>query len=214
MDRDGPAAARRSGDDDVATLSLTIAAHRARLGLSLTAASRRSGMSTAHLSRIERGERVPTLTVLLQLARAYGVPLGVLVGEKPSSASSVTVRRAATPTQMAGGTTVEPLGSNDAAALLQAVRATLDPGTSTEPRSHQGEEWIHVEAGAVTLEVEGHRVDLAAGDSAQFDSARGHRVVNASDTSARVLVVSSARPPERHHSPPSGPPTEPPAHAP
>ena len=46
----------------------------------LAALAETTGISVSTLSRLESGQRRPTLELLLPLARAYGVPLDDLVG--------------------------------------------------------------------------------------------------------------------------------------
>src|ERR671928_573173 len=52
---------------------------RQRRGLTLTQLSEETGTSVSTLSRLESGQRRPTLELLLPLARAHQVPLDELV---------------------------------------------------------------------------------------------------------------------------------------
>jgi len=54
---------------------------RKERGLSPEALAERAELAADYLGFIERGENVPTLTVLLKLARAIGVDASVLLGE-------------------------------------------------------------------------------------------------------------------------------------
>ena len=47
----------------------------ARAGLTLEQLAQRAELSTAHLSRLESGERQPSVAALLSLARALGVSM-------------------------------------------------------------------------------------------------------------------------------------------
>lgn len=53
---------------------------RAKRGLTLAALSEETGISKSTLSRLESGQRRPSLELLLPLAAAYRVPLDDLVG--------------------------------------------------------------------------------------------------------------------------------------
>jgi DNA-binding XRE family transcriptional regulator len=72
--RNSPAS--RHGNDEVARL---IGGHLRRLreqhGLSLERLAQRSGVSRAMLGQIELAKSVPTITVLLRIAGAFGVPI-------------------------------------------------------------------------------------------------------------------------------------------
>src|SRR5215468_1325029 len=76
-----------------------------------------AGITTDYLYQIERGLKLPSLMVLMELARVLDVPLSVLLGETPNGSSfsraTVTVRpevaRAFTP--LATFDAVPPPGS-------------------------------------------------------------------------------------------------------
>ena len=53
---------------------------RKRRGLTLTALAAKTGISKSTLSRLESGQRKPSLELLLPLAEAHQVPLDELVG--------------------------------------------------------------------------------------------------------------------------------------
>ena len=53
---------------------------RGRRGLTLEALAERSGVSRAMISKLERGEKNPTLVVAAKLADGLGVTLSQLVG--------------------------------------------------------------------------------------------------------------------------------------
>jgi transcriptional regulator with XRE-family HTH domain len=67
--------------DEIATFARNAATARARLHLSQTQVSSRSGIHVTEVSRIERGLRDPRLSTLIRLARALEVDLaGLLEG--------------------------------------------------------------------------------------------------------------------------------------
>src|SRR3954469_7475696 len=53
---------------------------RERRGLTLTSLAAETGISKSTLSRLETGERKPSLELLLPLSRAFHLPLDELVG--------------------------------------------------------------------------------------------------------------------------------------
>ena len=59
----------------------TLRRFRTSRGLSQEALAERAGLAADYLGFIERGENVPTLVVLLKLARALEVDASELVGE-------------------------------------------------------------------------------------------------------------------------------------
>lgn len=58
---------------------------RAERGWSLADLAAATGMSRSYLSRVERGDRQPTLAVLVGLARAFGITVGELAYLEPTS---------------------------------------------------------------------------------------------------------------------------------
>ena len=57
------------------------------------------------------------------------------------------------------------------------LRSTLihePPGFRSEPMSHEGEEIFYIVSGALTLELDGERMILEAGDTVHFPSTRIH----------------------------------------
>src|SRR6478735_6626876 len=58
----------------------------------LTDLAAETGISISTLSRLESGQRKPTLELLLPLARAYDVPIDELVGAPPTGDPRVHLR--------------------------------------------------------------------------------------------------------------------------
>ena len=58
-------------------------------GLSLADASDEADVSLPYLSEIERGEKLPSLTVLLQIAASYGLTVAELLADVPPFGGAV-----------------------------------------------------------------------------------------------------------------------------
>lgn len=160
---------------------------RRRGGLTLEAAAARAGLSPAHLSRLETGQRQPSLPMLLALARAYGTTVSELLGETAPERDPV-VRAGAVEPADAGGWTYWQTGNPGRA--MQALRLHVPPGPQDGlVRVHPGEEWLYVLKGELrlTLGEDVHR--LAPGDSAHFDSTTPHRIAAASPGGVDLLFV-------------------------
>jgi transcriptional regulator with XRE-family HTH domain len=178
------------GEDDQRIAAL-IRSHRLARKLTLAQLSERSGISVAHLSRLETGGRTPTVRLLLQLARALGVSLGALVGESAQPTPVYISRGASRPTITAGDTALQSL-SDPALGRLQVVELSLAPRRLGEPAAHPGEEWVYVASGAITLDVNGSTSALVAGDAAHFRADIPHTLANPHAEGATVLIVNSA----------------------
>lgn len=168
---------------------------RRSLGLTLSEAAARNGVSVTHLSRLERGERQPSIAVLIKLARAYGLPLGQLVGEDAPGVVHV-VRGDQVPTREGPDGSYATLSGITGVNLLEAIRLEKMPeGSSTAPGArHPGEEWLLVHSGHVRLEVGSEAFDLAPGDAAHFDAQTTHRLRNLGQERALVYIVATSSP--------------------
>jgi transcriptional regulator with XRE-family HTH domain len=176
--------------DDDKRIAALIRSHRLRRHLTLAQLSELSGISVAHLSRLENGQRTPTVRLLLQLARALGVSLGTLVGESPAESTVYVSRSGDRHTIAAGDASLQSL-SDPAMRWLQVVELSLLPGRLGEPAAHAGEEWVYVLDGAIEVDVNGSTSSLAAGDAIHFRADISHALRNPHEEGATVLVVNA-----------------------
>ncbi|MEU4670428.1 cupin domain-containing protein [Amycolatopsis sp. NPDC023774] len=163
-------------------------------GRTLTHLAELTGISVAHLSRFERGERQPSIGSLLQLARTYGISIGKLAADQPDEDYDLV--------RAGHGVAHENSeGRYEVRATLAVVGLEPPPGTKTGAAHHTGEEWRHLRRGAVVLLPGDEEIALKAGDSIQLDSGRTHRPHNTSTRAARVLASTTSA----VHHPVSGP---------
>lgn len=168
-----------------------LARARRDLGWTLVDAANYAEISVAHLSRIEKGSRQPSIGLLIQLARAYQLSLGQLVGEEPHATSHVT-RHDATPTHEGPGGLYTPLSGLVGQHLLEAVRLDLQPHASTsKDAAHAGEEWLYVLVGQISVLQEADTIELVAGDAAHLDAQVPHHLHNSGNQHAQVLLVTA-----------------------
>ncbi len=118
---------------------------RLRRGLTLVDVSTATGISRSTLSRLETGQRRPTLELLLTLSHAYRVPLDDLVAAPEQGDQRVRLKP-----RRVKGRTVVPLTRQPGA--MQAWKIVVPTG-QTEPqlRSHEGSEWLFVLSGRLRL---------------------------------------------------------------
>ncbi len=160
---------------------------RRRASLTLEAAARDAGLSPAHLSRLETGQRQPSLPMLLSLARIYGTTVSELLGETTADREAVTRAGDMEPTS-AGGWTYWQAGSPGRG--MQALRVQVPYGAQGDiVRVHPGEEWLHVLKGRLRLRLGDALHRLAPGDSAHFDSLTPHRIAAEDPDGVELLFV-------------------------
>ena len=168
--------------DVEALVRARLRAVRTGAGLSLDEVARRSNLSASTISRIETGHRTLSLDVLVPLARALAVPLDDLL-DTPTS-DDVVIRpkpakwQGATMWQLSRGTSP-----------FAAVKMRLEP-TRKEPaqKVHPGHDWMFVIEGRVLLLLGERRIEVAAGEAAEFATMTPHAVV-AVGGPAEVLMV-------------------------
>ncbi|WP_433214777.1 helix-turn-helix domain-containing protein [Microtetraspora malaysiensis] len=141
---------------------------RTERGVTLAALSEATGISKSTLSRLETGERRPSLELLLPISQAYQVPLEELVG-----APEVGDPRVRLTPKHVNGNVVLPLTRQPGP--LQAFKMVL-PATRTtpEPCTHEGYEWMYVLSGRLRLILADHDLVLEPGEVAEFDTRLPH----------------------------------------
>ncbi|MGU3436211.1 helix-turn-helix domain-containing protein [Actinomycetes bacterium M1A6_2h] len=128
-----------------------------------------TGISVSTLSRLESGQRKPTLELLLPLARAYGVQIDELVGAPPTGDPRVHLKPVTH-----HGMTMIPLTRRPGG--LQAYKMII-PGTirrEPDPQTHEGYEWLYVLNGKLRLILGDQDMILNSGEAVEFDTRVPH----------------------------------------
>jgi transcriptional regulator with XRE-family HTH domain len=171
-------------DDVLGAIGPRLRALRTQRGATLAQLAAQTGISVSTLSRLESGERRPSLELLLPLARVHDVPLDELVGAPPTGDPRVHLR----PRAAHDGTTVVPLTRRPGG--IQAFKMVYPPRTPPgEPqlKVHEGYDWLYVLAGRMRVLLGAHDVVLGPGEVAEFDTRTPHWIGNPYDEPAEVL---------------------------
>ncbi|WP_369393548.1 helix-turn-helix domain-containing protein [Streptomyces sp. CG1] len=173
--------------DELTAVAPQLRALRRRTGLTLEAAARAAGLSPAHLSRLETGQRQPSLPLLLALARIYGTTVSDLLGETVADRDAIVRAGDMEPTR-AGGWMYFQAGASGRA--MQALRVRVPYGSQGDiVRVHPGEEWVYVLRGRLRLRLGDTAHLLGPGDSAHFDSLTPHRLAAEDHDGVELLFV-------------------------
>ncbi|MDF9811043.1 XRE family transcriptional regulator [Streptomyces sp. SPB162] len=157
---------------------------RAEHGLTLAALSEATGISRSTLSRLESGQRRPSLELLLPLAAAYHVALDELVGAPEVGDPRVRL----TPRPMTNGGTSIALSRTPG--RLQAYKMIIpDRGTEPDLRTHEGYEWLYVLEGRLRLVLAEHDLVLGPGEVAEWDTRLPHWFGSADGRPVEVLSL-------------------------
>ncbi|MFC0623394.1 helix-turn-helix domain-containing protein [Kribbella deserti] len=136
--------------------------------LSLTELSRLTGISKSTLSRLESGQRKPSLELLLPVAVALAVPVDDIV-----TAPRVVDPRVPPESSRTNGRVIVPLSRNQGEP--QAFKLTI-PATEAGSvlRTHTGHEWLYVLSGSLRLVLGDRDLVLGPGEVAEFNTQHPH----------------------------------------
>jgi transcriptional regulator with XRE-family HTH domain len=165
---------------------------REQRGITLTDVAGRTGISKSTLSRLENGQRRPSLELLLPLAQTYQVPLDDLVG-----APEVGDPRIRLKPRRVNGRTVLPLTRKPDG--VQAWKMVIPASQSSpKPRTHDGYEWLYVLAGRMRLILGDQDLVIGVGEVVEFDTQLPHWFGSTGEGPVELLSIFS-RPGERMH---------------
>ena len=141
---------------------------RTQRGVTLTELAAATGISKSTLSRLEAGQRKPSLELLLPIAQAHQVPLDELVGSP-----EVGDPRIRPVPKVRNGRVVVPLTRQPRG--LHAWKVVIPPERGErELRTHEGYEWLYVLAGELRLILADHDIIMQPGEVAEFDTRTPH----------------------------------------
>ncbi len=166
-------------------MGFRLRALRLQRAATLTTLAEATGISVSTLSRLESGQRRPTLELLLPLAQAYQVALDELVGAPETSDPRVRLKPV-----VRGGRTFLPLTRRPGG--LQAykiVMPAVDARICEEPRSHEGYEWLYVLSGRLQLRLGPQLLDLGPSEVVEFDTRTPHLLGNHGRGSTELLAL-------------------------
>ncbi|ADB75660.1 helix-turn-helix domain-containing protein [Geodermatophilus obscurus] len=177
-------------DDETTDAVLTavgprLRALRVRRGRTLAQLSEETGISVSTLSRLESGQRRPTLELLLPLARSHRVPLDELVGAPETGDPRVHPR----PVVHHGVTSLPLTRRPGGVQAFKQVYPPGWPGGEPEQRTHEGYDWVYVLSGRLRLVLAEHDLLLGPGEVAEFDTRTPHWFGNPGPEPAEVLAL-------------------------
>jgi transcriptional regulator with XRE-family HTH domain len=161
--------------------------------VTLTELAAATGISKSTLSRLESGQRKPSLELLLPIAQAHRIPLDELVGSPDIGDPRIRLK----PEKRTGGRIVVPLTRQPRG--VHAWKVVIPPERGDPKlRTHEGYEWLYVLAGELRLLLGGHDVTMGPGEVAEFDTQVPHWFGPAGERPVEILSILS-REGERIH---------------
>jgi len=175
-------------------LGQNIQALRKKKGLSLDELARRSGVSKAMLSQVEKQKTNPTIATLWKIA--YGLDAGFeqLLGGEDTPKDKIDVMRRADAPRLPtpdGGVDIQVCSWLDMVEDLEMYQLHFNAGAElkSEPHFAGTEEVAAVVKGQFKITSGDHEVTIKAGDSARYSADRKHAIVNTSRGKAELFLV-------------------------
>lgn len=141
---------------------------RKKKDITLDDLAKTTGISKSTLSRLESGQRKPSLELLLPIVAALSISLDEIV-----TSPRIDDPRVPQKSTRSDGRILTPLSQHHGEP--QAFKITI-PATDREPtlRSHGGYEWIYVLSGRLRMVLGEHDIIMGAGEAAEFDTKNPH----------------------------------------
>ncbi|MGW8970050.1 helix-turn-helix domain-containing protein [Streptomyces platensis] len=176
---------RKTDDEVLDAVGPRLRALRRDRGITLAGLAAAIGVSESTLSRLESGQRRPSLELLLPLARTYDVPLDDLVGAPRTGDPRVHLK----PIKRFGMAFV-PLSRQPGGvhAFKMIIPAQPEPLAPT-PQTHEGFEWLYVLNGCLRLVIGERDLTLPPGEAAEFDTSLPHWLGSADGGVVELLIL-------------------------
>jgi transcriptional regulator with XRE-family HTH domain len=185
----------KSGPDTIDDVGQRIRATRQQKGLSIEELSNLTGFDVDLLSRIEKNEVQPQLGTVIKLSKALDSAFGRLVSGVGNRLYSITrkgeqkvVSRSTSQKGSQQAYVYKSLAPEVKGRNMEALIVKLDENLGGEVSVHDGEEFIYVLDGVVSLKIAEERFELNPGDSVYYLSTTPHFIAAKSGT-ATILAV-------------------------
>jgi DNA-binding transcriptional MerR regulator/quercetin dioxygenase-like cupin family protein len=181
--------ARPAGDGSAGAIGSHLRKLRSKRRLSLAQVAKAVGISVGFLSALERSQMSGSVGTLRKLARFYKT--NILDFFDANGSSSRQVQPDQRKVLEAGpGVRMELLAWGNT--VMEPHLFRVEPGAgSGESYSHEGEEFLYILRGALTIRLEEQEYRLKAGDSFYFESATPHSWKNSGRGEAMLLWVNT-----------------------
>jgi transcriptional regulator with XRE-family HTH domain len=174
-----------------------IRALRRERGLTLEVLGERSGVSRAMISKLERGEKNPTLVVAAKVAEGLGVSLSQLVGvEERREVVVVPRERRMVVRDPNTGFERQLLSPSFGGRGIEFIKNVVPGGSSSgefPPHRRGVEEYVAVERGRLRAILGGEEYLLEEGDALYFEADVPHRFDNAGEGECSYYLVTDSK---------------------
>ena len=184
------------------TLGERIAEIRKTYSITREDLSERSGVSTDLIAKIEDDGHIPDLAPLIKISRGLGVRLGTLLDDheqlgpvicRAADDALFTRFKTGLPDGALAtghhGMSFNALAADKTGRHMEPFIVMIEADAQQDKSTHEGEEFIYVLEGSLTLEYGTTKDFLNTGDSVYYDSIVPHRVYSANNNPVKILAV-------------------------
>lgn len=164
---------------------------RRRSGVTLEQLAERTSLNKGYLSRIESGEKSPSISTLLKLSAELGVPVSQLFGEEVDD-GDIHLFRAKGKRPASAPEIVSLSGSRPSPGLTTFLLRPSDKFEEERRAEHSGTEGAFVVEGSIELQFADRVIALSQGDYVQFPGHLTHQVRRTSPRATVLIIVSDA----------------------
>lgn len=167
---------------------------RANARMTLRELSEKTSLSTGFLSQLERGLTSIATDSLMKIADALDVELSYFFIKPTKKLSAVMRSYEKEVMRIDNAKYINYLLTSNATDKQMTPRLVeILPSNSDEKLNqykHEGEEFIYVQEGVLTLFINDERYELYPGDSAHYSSMESHNYANYTNKMVRIIEVS------------------------
>jgi len=184
-----------TGQKPVEEIGERVSKLRATKGLSLSQLAKLTGFEEGFLADIEANKVQPQLGTVIKLSKALDSAFGQLVSGRGDKLYSITrkderkvISRSTSKAGQRQVYTYKDLAPEVKGRHMEALMVQLEENPEGELSVHEGEEFIHVMEGVVSLNIADDHYELTPGDTAYYPSTTPH-LIAAKEGQATILAV-------------------------
>jgi transcriptional regulator with XRE-family HTH domain len=184
-------------DTEIARLAQRVRRWREEAGYTLQELADRSDVATSTIQKVESYQMVPSVAVMLKIARGLGRSASELVSEAPAERSVVHLEASERhPVGNRRRMVVERISGDLAEAAVEMWRITVQPGygSGRDAIAFSGEELVLCEQGELNVRIGDDEYRLRAGDVLHFKAQAPHSWRNEGRSAARFLILGTLSP--------------------
>ncbi|MBC8322077.1 MAG: cupin domain-containing protein [Candidatus Marinimicrobia bacterium] len=182
---------KQTSDIDENTIGPRIRKLRRDKNITLSHLAEFAGCTNATISKIERNKMTPSISVLKGIVNALGLTLAEFLTEENHSDLVIMRKDQRIPIKFPSpGIQSELLTTNLKHRLMEPLFEVIKPGAGSKGEYiHDGEEFVLVLKGKLTIIIRGDEHVLNAGDSMYFSSIQPHGFSNRGTKTVEVVWI-------------------------